>query len=320
MSLHGHLWTIRPFLRHTLRPRTPPPSQPWSTVVDDPTAGLLRLTGRFSPRREARACLVIVHGLGGSVDSHYMIDAALAAAPRPLAQLRLNLRGAGGSGEDFYNAGLTADVHAALKSPELAGFASIYLLGYSMGGHIVLRCATEELDPRVRAVAAICPPLDLSLGASAIDHPGRWVYRRHVLSGLKEMYARVAARRRFSVPVSEARAIGRLREWDERIVAPRYGFAGAEAYYAAASVAPRLARLALPSFIAAAEADPMIPAETLRPALASASPALTVRWIDEGGHVGFPRSLDLGLAAPRGLESQLIAWLESHGEHAPRGA
>lgn len=317
MPLHGHLWTIRPFVRHTLRPETPPPSQPWSTVVQDPTVGPIRIQGRFSPRSGARACLVVVHGLGGSTDSYYMTAAATAAAPRPLAQLLLNLRGADGSGEDFYNAGLTADVHAALKSPELAGFEAIYLLGYSMGGHVVLRCATEdELDPRVRAVAAICPPLDLSLSAAAIDAPELWVYRRHILSGLKEMYAAVAARRSLSrpmLPMAEARRIDRVRAWDERIVAPRFGFPSAEAYYAASSVAPRLARLSVPSLIAAADADPMVPARTLRPALSSRPPLLDVRWIDPGGHVGFPRDVDLGMKAPLGVEPQVIQWLESRG-------
>jgi uncharacterized protein len=313
MPLHGHLWTIRPFLRHLLRPRTPPPSVPWSTLVEDPAVGSIPLKGRFAARSGARACLVIVHGLGGTADSNYVIDAAFAAEAQELAFLRLNLRGADGDGPDFYNAGLTADVHAALKSPALAAFEAIFLLGYSMGGHIVLRAATEPLDPRVRAVAAICPPLDLSRCCRALDEPRSWVYRRHILSGLKEMYASIAARRRLPLPVADARRIGRLHEWDDRIVAPRYGYADAEAYYAAATVVPHLDRLSIPSLLAAAAADPMVPADTLRPALTAPRARLDVRWI-EGGHVGFPAALALGFPAPLGLEAQAIQWLLSHGQ------
>jgi uncharacterized protein len=312
MPLHGHLWTIRPFLRHKLRPRTPPPSVPWSTMVEDPVVGSILLQGRFSPRPGARGCLVIVHGLGGTADSSYVIDAALAAEAQALATLRLNLRGAGGEGTDFYNAGLTADVHAALKSPELAAFEVIFLLGYSMGGHIALRIATEPLDARVRAVAAICPPLDLDRCSSSLDQPRSWVYRQHILAGLKDMYASIALRRKLPVPVAEARRIRRLREWDDRIVAPRYGYADAEAYYAAATVVPHLGRLSVPSLLAATAADPMVPAATLRPALAAPPALLDVRWI-EGGHVGFPAALALGFPAPLGLEAQAIQWLLSRG-------
>lgn len=293
-------------------------------MVEDPTVGPLRLRGWLTPRVGARACIVMVHGLGGSADSNYMIDAAHAAEAQGLATLRLNLRGADGENVDFYNAGLTADVHAALKSPELDAFEDIYLLGYSLGGHIALRAATEPLDARVRAVAAICPPLDLSGCSSAIDEPRRWIYRRHMLAGLKAMYASVAARRRLDVPVQEAARISLLREWDERIVAPRYGYAGAEDYYAAATVIPRLSRLSVPSLIAAATADPMVPAHTLRPSLLSPPAQLDVRWINQGGHVGFPSALALGFPGPLGLEPQTIQWLlrrggregdgESHGE------
>jgi hypothetical protein len=35
---------------------------------------------------------------------------------------------------------------------------------------------------------------------------------------------------------------------------------------------------------------------------------LTTRWA-KGGHVAFPARLDLGEAAPRGLESQVVSWL-----------
>src|SRR5690349_10408712 len=149
MALQGHLWTIRPWLLHVLRPRAAPASVPWSAVVDDPRVGPVRLSGLHVARTGARAIVVIVHGLGGDVSGHYMIGAAAAADRAGLASLRLNLRGADGSGDDFYNAGLTEDLRAAIASPALAGYPSIYVLGYSLGGHLTLRYATESIDARV---------------------------------------------------------------------------------------------------------------------------------------------------------------------------
>jgi predicted alpha/beta-fold hydrolase len=257
--------------------------------------------------------LLIVHGLGGSSDAHYVIAAARAAERAGLASLRVDLRGA--MGEDLYNAGVTADLRAALASEALASYERLYILGYSLGGHITLRHATEEMDARVRAVAAVCPPIDLDRGAAAMDMPERWVYRRHVLEALKAAYAAVVARRTNWAlpPLAEARAIGRLRAWDDRIVAPRFGFRSAEHYYAEASVAPRLRMLRRPALLVWARFDPMIPEGTVRPALEPDRPLLDVRWIESGGHVGFPASLDLGLGGDTGLEPQVIRWLSAGG-------
>lgn len=314
MSLEGHLWTIRPWLAHQLRPQKEPAFVPWSGLVEDPVAGPVRFSGRFTAQPAGRAALVIVHGLGGSCLAHYVIEAAAAAERAGFDVLRLNLRGADGEGHDFYNAGLTADVRAAIADRALAGYASITVLGFSMGGHIALRYATEEVDPRVRAVVAVCPPVDLDLTAEAIDRPEKWVYRRHVLDSLKDMYAAVGARRpphaRPLLPVAEARRLDRIRAWDDHVIAPRYGFRSAEHYYAELSVAPRLHRLAVPALLLAARADPMVPESTVRPALDRRYPLLDARWLDEGGHVGFPPGLDLGFGGETGIYPQIFRWLQ----------
>jgi predicted alpha/beta-fold hydrolase len=308
-ALGGHFWTVAPYLRHRCAPVRAPVARPWSTTVPDPSHGPVRLSGWLAAPEDARALLVVVHGLGGSAESHYVLPAACAAAEAGLACLRLNLRGADGSGEDFYHAGLAEDLRAALADAALARFDAIAFLGFSEGGHVVLRYAAEGTDPRVRAVAAICPPLDLDRAAAAIDRPERALYRRHVLGGLARAYAPVAARRPVPCEPAAARRIRTIREWDRRIVAPRHGFASAEDYYARASVAPLLGRIAAPALLIAAEHDPMVPAGTLRPALAGAGANLEVRWLARGGHVGFPAAL--------ALERELVAWLKSRVSAPP---
>jgi len=49
-------------------------------------------------------------------------------------------------------------------------------------------------------------------------------------------------------------------------------------------------------------------------------PRLEVRWAAPGGHVGFPPRLDLGIAAPPGLESQVLGWLFRAAGDGARGA
>jgi uncharacterized protein len=311
--VYGHYYTVAPVATMMLGALPASRGRRWRVELADPDRGAVRLSGVLdpAPRSESDTVLVAVHGLGGDVDSHYMRRAALAAADAGHASLLLNLRGADMSGDDYYHAGLTTDLRAALASPELARYGKILLLGYSLGGHIVLRYATEDLDPRVRAVAAVCPPLDLAQAVRDIDHRARWPYRRYVLASLKRMLVAMDRRgARLPLPLADALAIDRLRRWDEDLVVPRFGFRGAEDYYRQASVAERLTALAVPSLLVAARHDPMVLASPLESVLAAPSPALDVRWIARGGHVGFPAAASLGEAAPLGLERQLVAWLQ----------
>ena len=81
-ALTGHFWTIAPWARHALLPIKAPSSVPWETTVNDPKVGAVKLSGLFRSRPESRSALVLVHGLGGAVENHYVVAAARAAAFR----------------------------------------------------------------------------------------------------------------------------------------------------------------------------------------------------------------------------------------------
>ncbi|HEY2292744.1 MAG TPA: alpha/beta fold hydrolase [Thermoanaerobaculia bacterium] len=314
MSLRGHLWTIAPRLRHRLRPPRLPESRPWEVALEDPKVGTVRLSGLLREVSGSGEVLVIVHGLGGSTESHYLSGGVTAAERAGISSLRVNLRGSDRRGEDFFHAGLTADLHAALASAELRRYERIYVLGYSLGGHLSLRLGTEEGDPRLTAVAALCSPLDLALSQREIDSPSRWIYRRYLLRSLSEIYVAVAARHPVPIPVAEALRIPTILEWDDRVVAPRHGFTDAGDYYARASVAPRQPDLRVPALLLSSEWDPMVPAHTVRAALTRPAPRLQVRWIASGGHVAFPRAL--------AVDEWVVEWLRNAGarEEAPPAA
>ncbi|HEY4562239.1 MAG TPA: alpha/beta fold hydrolase [Thermoanaerobaculia bacterium] len=305
MSFRGHLWTVAPLALHRLRGPRFLAARPWETALEDPRVGTVRLSGWLREVPGSGEILVLVHGLGGGTESHYLGDGLAAAEAAGISSLRVNLRGSDCRGEDFYHAGLTADLHAALASAELRRYERIYVLGYSLGGHLTLRLGTEAGDPRLAAVAAICAPLDLAVSQREIDSPWRWPYRLYLVKGLFDIYAAVAARHPVPLPVEEARRIRTIREWDDRIVAPRHGFAGAADYYARESVAPRLPDLRVPALLLASEWDPMVPAHTIRAALTRPAPRLQVRWIAAGGHNSFPRAL--------AVDRRAVEWLRNAG-------
>lgn len=307
--LGGHLWTVGPTLRVALRPPLGPASRRWSALVADPVVGTVRLGGLWHEVADSDAVVVIVHGLGGDANSGYVARAAREAARVGVSSLRLTMRGADLSGEDLYHAGLSQDLGVALGSPELRRFRHALLLGYSLGGHLALHGALARIDRRLRAVAAICPPLDLAAVQRALDRARRWPYRRYVLGSLKRAY-RVLARRR-EVPVSYRRIaqVRTIREFDRYAIVPRFGFRDVDDYYRRTSVGPSLGALETPALLVASDRDPMIPVETSAPHLRRASAALEVVGLDAGGHLYFPARTSLGLPAPGGLEAQALSWL-----------
>lgn len=282
---------------------------------------------------DERRLVVLVHGLGGTADSGYMRDVAASATQAGLPTLRVNLRGADDRGWDFYHAGLTDDLLAVLESPKLASYDHIYVFGFSLGGHVTLRLAGDpRLSERVRAVTALCPPLDLEASAEAFD-AGVWVYRAHVLRGLKAMYRRFVSHveahdlsliSRLGLPTLKGLdAITRIRQWDEQIVAPRHGFTSATAYYHAQRVSSRLQDLRVPSLVVTARWDPMVPHTTTNPALlggvASSSHAWRretelhdklVHWeLPSGGHVAWPS----GRKNRGSVVHHMLDWLTKRG-------
>ncbi len=310
-AVTGHLWTVVPALFSFLQPPVTAREQVFQTVVIDPTLGSVRLTGLLSEVEGADTLVLIVHGLSGNAWSPYCASAAQAAATAGFSSLRLSLRGADHSGEDILHGGITEDVWAALAAPELARYKHILLLGYSVGGHIALRAAIEQRDLRVRAVAAICPPLDLNQATIAFDHPLRKPYRLHIFRDLNKAYAVTAKRGRVSVPPEVVARALYSRERDTLTVVPRFGFRSVEDYYERESVAPKLPQLRVPSLVVMSRHDPLVPAETVMPALVAASRALSIIWVEPGGHVYFPKNLHLGQPGAPGLEPQVLRWLKA---------
>ncbi len=285
-------------------------------TLDDPAVGAVEVEGRYRPNqsgdKSSDTLVILVHGLGGHADSAYMVDAALAVEAAGHSCLRLCLRGAAGSGEDFYHAGLTDDLLAALDHPDFAHYDNLVVVGFSLGGHVALRTAVEGANDRLRAVAAICPPLDLAAGQAWLDAPPRKIYREYILRELRAMYREVAERGRAPTPMARVALVRTLREWDALTVVPRFGFDDVDDYYQSMSVGPQLADSSVPTLLVVSRHDPMIPSESIEPLVSSELANLQMCWADTGGHVFFPPAVDLGLGRPQAVVPQALEWLEGY--------
>ena len=309
--LGGHAWTILADAKHRVRPVIVPPSSPWSIDVDDGYGGHVRLTGKYATARDADTAVLIVHGLGGSSESGYDRALAHAAAERGWSSLRIDLRGADGSGEDVYHAGLAEDLRAALESPALSRYREVHVVGVSLGGHATLRLALDSV-PRLGAVVAISSPLDLAASCRAIDRRRAFAYRQHVLRSLKASYRQVVTRHRHGprvpTPLATVESVRTIWDWDRTVVVPRHGFDDVPHYHRSMSVGPHLRTLTCPALYVGSPFDPMVPGTAVQPSLDLAGDALRVVMLDRGGHVGLPAP-DLIRDAPPTLWGQLMGWL-----------
>ncbi|MEO8875727.1 MAG: hypothetical protein ABI461_09090, partial [Polyangiaceae bacterium] len=138
-------------------------------------------------------------------------------------------------------------------------------------------------------LCAVSPPLDLVATSRWLEKRRTFPYRRYVLEKLIETgveYAKLYPKRA-TYDVAKLRRAKLIRDYDDIIVAPMYGFADADDYYRQMSSGQYLPKIKMRTLLVHAEDDPMIPLATMQPSLMSAPKTLKVEWAKRGGHVGF---------------------------------
>jgi predicted alpha/beta-fold hydrolase len=290
---NGHVQTIvgnylprPPFLVNTVA----------DTVVVDPADGSLVLchcNWQAEPERASRLTLLLVHGLEGSSNSRYMQGIAARAWDAGMNVIRMNMRNCGGTDAltpTLYHSGLSSDVGAVVRHyAQQFVLQQIALVGYSMGGNLVLKLAGEWGNQApLCAVATVCPAVDLALGADALHEPLNRAYEWNFLRGLRARYARKW--KLFPAnyaPAAEIGPIRSIREFDHKIVSRYCGFRDADDYYYRAASARVVDRIAVPTLILHAQDDPFIRLLPDTQAKLLANPHITFVETRHGGHCAY---------------------------------
>jgi predicted alpha/beta-fold hydrolase len=218
--------------------------------------------------------------------------------------VRMNQRNCGGTDRlapTLYHSGRSADVAAVannlIEQDHISRFA---LVGYSMGGNLVLKLAGEwgGSGPReFRAVAAVCPSMDLAASADALHHPSNRLYEIYFLWNLRRRLREKARLFPSVFDPARLRGVKSLRAFDDKVTAYYCGFAGADDYYARSSSANLVDRIAVPAFILHAANDPFI---RIRPETRQKifnNPNIRFVETADGGHCSF-------IAEPNGVSFQ----------------
>jgi predicted alpha/beta-fold hydrolase len=263
--------------------------------------------------------LLVLHGLEGTIRSHYLRGILALARTRGWLADALIFRTCNGEttrARRLYHSGETTDLdHVVERLVRASPGRPLALVGFSLGGNVLLKRLGErgsDLPPEVRAAAAVSVPFDLERGARHIERGFARVYTRHFLRTLR---AKARAKLARDPGLFHAAALERARtlfEFDDAVTAPVHGFSDARDYYRRSSAIRFLGSIRRPTLLLSAYDDPFLPPSVLDEVtrLASGNACLTVEFHERGGHVGFISGA-VPWAARYYAEERPLAFLES---------
>jgi uncharacterized protein len=288
---NGHAMTIASaFVRRRF---DLPPAEERLFQVDPESRILGRCHWQPGKRRDAPV-IAIVHGLEGSSESNYVYGIAEKAFLLGFHAVRLNQRNCGGTEAltpTLYNSGMSADYRAVLEElANIDGFEQVFFVGYSMGGNLVTKMSGEfgNAAPKaLRGVCVVCPAMDLGACADALERRDNFFYQRHFVKGLMARYARKAKLFPQRYPLNGIGPVRSVREFDDKITAPHFGYRDAQDYYDAVGAKKVLAQVRVPMLMITAQDDPFVPYELFQRANPGQNPAIQFVTPEHGGHCGF---------------------------------
>src|SRR5882672_6402453 len=307
----GHVQTVASFLLPR-RFNLPVPEERFIEVA----SGIQVLCHcHWQPDRTKPLTIIVVHGLEGSSESQYALGVTGKALAAGMNVIRYNQRNCGGTdalAPVLYHSGLSDDVAAVAREViQRDGVSQLALVGFSMGGNLVLKLAGEWGSlgpPEFRAVAACCPSMDLAASADALHEPANRLYELYFMFNLRRRMIRKAGLFPGHFDVERMRGMRSLRDFDDKVTAYYCGFNGADDYYARASASNVIAKITVPALIVHAANDPFIRILPGTRRKIVANPNITFVEVEDGGHcafVGRQNGADDGFWA----ESQIVDFL-----------
>lgn len=278
-----HLQTLYPSL---FRPPQPPPVE--RQQLELPDGDFLHLDWT---RPQPGPLVLVLHGLEGSIQSHYAAGILGALAGAGLQAVLMHFRGCSGEPNRLlrsYHSGETGDIGYVVEQlvacdPQ----RPIVVIGYSLGGNALLKWLGETGDKAPVATAiAVSVPFDLSRAAARLDAGLSRIYQRHLINKLHRSVRAKAACMDYPVSSRELARLRSFRIFDDRLTAPIHGFRNADHYYQESSCGQYLQGIERPTLILHSRDDPFLPARAI-PTESQLSPSVTLELSDHGGHVGF---------------------------------
>ena len=247
----------------------------------------------FRQPQEGAPTAVLCHGLEGNSRRQYMLGMARALIDLGWSVAAMNYRGCSGEPNRraiSYHSGATEDLHAVVTHLDRPGQPVCGLVGFSLGGNLVLKYLGEDperVPPGIRAAVAFSVPVDLAAGGRQLAQPANGLYQKRFLRKLECKIREKAALFPDQVNPEALSRVRDLRDFDDHYTAPLSGFRDAADYYFRCSSKQFLPRIERPTLLVSAQDDPFLSPECYPVQEAEASSCLHLQMPRHGGHVGF---------------------------------
>ena len=188
----------------------------------------------------SKKIVILCHGLEGSSDSKYIQATAKLLSLNGYSVAAMNYRFCSGEINRqlvTYHSGKTDDLHAVIKYL-LPNYDSVYLVGFSLGGNLILKYNGDglfSLSPKIKANVAISVPVDLKGSSISLKRCENVLYRWRFLRTLsKKMHLK---HQQFpnELDVVPLKKVKNLTDFDDFFTSKINGFKDAEDYYLKAS-------------------------------------------------------------------------------------
>ena len=241
-------------------------------------------------KRNDRPVVLLLHGLEGSLHSHYAGNLMLTLEKAGFRPVLMHFRGCSGEPNRLprsYHSGDTGDLKQVVEYISRKTGASVHAaIGFSLGGNVLLKWLgqTGNANPLQSAVA-VSVPFMLADAANRLERGLSHMYEIHLMKSLKRSYSEKFKRLESPLDVD----IGELKgfwEFDDKVTAPLNGFNGVDHYYSESSCRQYLPGIRVPTRIIHALDDPFMFPQSA-PTENELSESVELLLTGSGGHVGF---------------------------------
>lgn len=283
----GHLETILPTYLRPVR-QSPYVRERISTPDDD----FLDLDWR---QHGSDRLVILTHGFESSSKAKYILGMSNIFEQEGFDTLAWNFRSCSSELNKqprFYHSGETEDFELIIKHAlSKERYSAIYLIGFSMGGNLILKYAGEKgdfLNPVIKKICAFSVPCSLR---SSCDTLARGLSKNYGNMFLNSLKLKVKQKRDqlspFGIDADFAQGIKTLYEFDQYATAPLHGFSSADDYYSKSSCNRFLNDIKIDTLIANAANDPFLGVECYPYEEARNNKKILLEVPRFGGHVGF---------------------------------
>ncbi len=240
----------------------------------------------------ANKVAILCHGLEGSSGSKYIQGSSVILSQAGFDICAMNHRSCSGEmnrSAQMYHSGWTQDLDAVVRLMA-ARYEQIFLVGFSLGGNLVLKYSGEmkmALEPKIKAICAISVPLNLHSASLKMEKLENRLYTWRFLKTLNEKIRQKHLDFPDQYNPIHLSKVKTVKDFDDFYTGPNNGFVDAKDYYDQCSADQFLKDIRVPSLILNAKDDPFLSKDCFPSETEIKNKLVKTSYPKYGGHVGF---------------------------------